>query len=66
VQIILNGESYDLPDDSTLIDLLEILELTTKRLAIELNGMIVQRSKHQSIVINPFDKIEIVQAIGGG
>lgn len=47
-------------------DLVEKLELTGKRLAIECNGEIVTRSAFAQTLLNDGDKLEIVGAVGGG
>ena len=49
-----------------LMDLLHALALTEGRIAVEVNGEIVPRSQFATQQINHQDKIEIVQAIGGG
>ncbi len=66
MQILLNGETYPLAKPLTLAELLEQLELTGKRLAVEVNLVIVPRSQHEQYVLNEGDKVEVVHAIGGG
>lgn len=66
MQILLNGETYPLSKPLTLAELLEQLELTGKRLAVEVNLAIVPRSQHEQHVLKAGDKVEIVHAIGGG
>lgn len=66
MKIILNGDSKRLPDHSSVLDLLQELRLTEKRLAVELNGEIVPRSTYAETPLNEGDKIEVVHAIGGG
>lgn len=46
MRIQLNGESYELPDGETVAALLTRLELTGRRVAVELNQDIVPRSQH--------------------
>ncbi|MEE9552571.1 MAG: sulfur carrier protein ThiS [Gammaproteobacteria bacterium] len=65
MQIILNGEPFDIDETNTIDDLLTKLELNG-RLAVEINHQIVPRSLFHSHIINPGDRIEIVHAIGGG
>lgn len=64
-EIQLNGESYTLAGD-TITDLLAALNLIGQRLAVEVNGEIVSRDSHKEYVLAVGDKVEIVQAIGGG
>ncbi|MBE9395713.1 sulfur carrier protein ThiS [Pontibacterium sp. N1Y112] len=66
MQINLNGESLDVRDGASLIDLVEQLGLTGKRIAIELNMEIIPRSEHPSTMLAQNDTVEIVNAIGGG
>ena len=72
---MLNGEAYrlntqnldhNLETNPTLADLLSQLQLTHKRVAVELNQQIIPRSQHASTILHTDDQIEIVHAIGGG
>ncbi|MBN4063380.1 sulfur carrier protein ThiS [Cardiobacterium sp. AH-315-I02] len=64
--IILNGENKKIDDSTTIEQLLQNLDLANKRLAIEINQQIVPRSSFCKHILNEHDKVEIVQAIGGG
>ncbi|MCM2329999.1 sulfur carrier protein [Geopseudomonas sagittaria] len=66
MHIQLNGEALDLPDGLSVADLLERLELTGKRVAVELNLDIVPRSQHAATRLGEGDRVEVVHAIGGG
>ncbi|MEN8131033.1 MAG: sulfur carrier protein ThiS [Pseudomonadota bacterium] len=66
MEITLNGNLKQIPDGSTATRLIEILQLTGKRLAIEINEEIVPRSTYGGHKLNPGDQVEIVHAIGGG
>ncbi|AGA84877.1 sulfur carrier protein ThiS [Stutzerimonas stutzeri RCH2] len=66
MQIQLNGEPYELPAGETVADLLVRLELSGRRLAVELNRDIVPRSAHASTALSEGDYVEVVHAIGGG
>jgi sulfur carrier protein len=66
MHIILNGSPREVPDDLTAGGLIVELGLANRRLAVEVNQQIVPRSTLGSHPINPDDKVEIVQAIGGG
>ena len=48
------------------MDLLVSLEMTQGQIAVELNGEIIPKSTFQQQQLSDGDKIEIVQAIGGG
>ena len=66
MNITINGEQRTLEDELNLQELISMLELENKRLAIEVNQEIIPRSEHVSYILKQDDKVEIVQAIGGG
>ncbi|MGE8497315.1 MAG: sulfur carrier protein ThiS [Pseudomonas sp.] len=66
MRIQLNGEPLELPDGQSVADLIGRLDLTGRRVAVELNLDIVPRSQHASTVLNDGDQVEVVHAIGGG
>lgn len=66
MQILLNGEQREVPSDSTLADLLATLDLADKRYAVEINEELIPRSEHTAHALQANDRIEVVQAIGGG
>lgn len=64
--IFLNGQTYALGAPCTLAELLMQLGYGEKRVAVEVGGAIVPRSKHAETMLVAGDRVEIVQAIGGG
>jgi len=66
MNIQLNGENRDIPDHSTAQDLVNLLALHGKRLAMEVNQDIVPRTTYAAHSLHEGDRIEIVHAIGGG
>ncbi|MDO6386136.1 MULTISPECIES: sulfur carrier protein ThiS [Uliginosibacterium] len=66
LQITLNGDRRSLASGSSVLNLLEELELVGKRLAVERNGEIVPKGLHASTVLAEGDALEIVVAVGGG
>lgn len=66
MRIQLNGDALELADAETVEQLLTRLELTGRRVAVEVNLDIVPRSQHGSTVLREGDQVEIVHAIGGG
>ena len=66
IELSINGEPRHFPAPLTLAQLIESLELTGKRIAIEKNGEIVPRSQHASTPLASGDRLEIVVAVGGG
>lgn len=66
IDLIINGtpRQFDTPLD--VAGLVERLELTGKRIALERNGEIVPRSQFTTTSLTNGDKLEIVVAVGGG
>ena len=66
ISIILNGEKKQIDSNCSIAQLLEKLNLENKRLAVEINQEIIPRSEFDGHTLKESDKVEIVQAIGGG
>lgn len=66
MKILLNGAERDLPDHSSITDLLQASGYGERRVAVELNRAIVPRSRHAEQRLSEGDQVEIVHAIGGG
>ena len=64
--IVVNGETRPLPAPGTVAALLAELGMTGRRIAVERNGEIVPRSRHETEALVPGDRLEIVVAVGGG
>jgi thiamine biosynthesis protein ThiS len=66
IQIVVNGESRSMAGGATVADLLVALELPQGRVAIERNLEILPRPQWAGTRIQPHDRYEIVQFVGGG
>lgn len=66
IHITVNGESMQWASSKHLQDLIDALELTGKRIAIEVNQEVIPQSQHTITHLGNNDRIEIVTAIGGG
>ena len=66
MNITVNGENRAVEAETTLGQLIEILGLEGKRIAVEVNRDIVPRSEYDARELCENDTIEIVNAIGGG
>lgn len=66
MEITLNGEPRDVPEGLSAAGLVELLGLAGRRYAMEVNGELLPKSAHVKHVLGPGDRIEIVQAVGGG
>ena len=65
-KIQLNGDLYEINNGTSLNELLNKLKIEKNKVAIEVNGEIVERKKYSNLILNKNDKVEIVQFIGGG
>ena len=65
MEILLNGSPYPIEQNCTIESMLAKLDLQGK-FAIEVNRNIIPRCEYQKTHLQTGDKIEIVQAIGGG
>ncbi|MDD3450258.1 MAG: sulfur carrier protein ThiS [Gammaproteobacteria bacterium] len=66
MDITVNGQSRSVSDGASLERLLVELGYAGRRLAVEINHEIIPRSAHAATRLQPGDRVEIVQAIGGG
>jgi sulfur carrier protein len=67
MSVTLNGVATDVPaGTATLADLVSALGLAGKRIAVEMNGEIVPRSRYATTAVGRGDRLEIVGAVGGG
>ncbi|HET6603083.1 MAG TPA: sulfur carrier protein ThiS [Xanthomonadaceae bacterium] len=64
--IQVNGDLRELSDGTTVAALLDRMELRHRRVAVEVNGEIVPRSRHRDWRLEDGDRVELVQAMGGG
>ena len=65
-RIKLNGNPYEINTETNLNQLLNKLKIQKTKVAIEVNGAIVEKNKYPKVILNRGDKVEIVHFIGGG
>jgi sulfur carrier protein len=66
MQILLNGEAREFPAPQSISTLLLAAGYAERRVAVEVNREIVPRSQHATHSLTEGDRVEIIQAIGGG
>ncbi|AVP96724.1 thiamine biosynthesis protein ThiS [Ahniella affigens] len=66
MKIEVNGQTRDVAEAVTLIDVLSAEGLAGRRVAVEVNRELVPRSLHASHILCAGDRVEIVHAMGGG
>jgi sulfur carrier protein len=66
MDIQLNGDALPIANQTSVLTLLEQQGLGGRRVAVEVNGAIVPRSRHADHILRDGDRVEIVHALGGG
>jgi len=66
IKIKVNGNIKLIKEEIKLLDLIKILKIPLKKVAIELNREIMDKKILGKIKLKNGDKIEIVHFIGGG
>ena len=66
MKVFINGETKEIAEQVSLLELLKAFSLPSERIAIELNKQVVRKKDWESILINDTDRIEIVHFVGGG
>ena len=65
-KIKLNGDPYEIDIGIILNELLNKLKIQKNKVAVEVNGEIVEKNKYPNLILNKNDRVEIVHFIGGG
>ena len=66
VTISVNGDAMEVPSGTTAAALLQLLDVETTQIAVELDGNVAQRERWCDIAITPGATLEIVRFVGGG
>ncbi len=66
IEIVLNGEAFSIDGDGSISALLKQLDLVPSKIAVEVNESIVSRSEYDQFCLKNNDRVEIIQAVGGG
>jgi sulfur carrier protein len=67
--LAVNGQSRafaNLSPPVTLAEVIAELNLKSDRVAVEHNGVIIQRSQWADAFVKPDDRLEVVHFVGGG
>ena len=66
MKITVNDEKIEIPYNSNIEDLVIHLGYQKQRIAIEINESIVPKSNHSTHLLQNQDKVEVINAVGGG
>ena len=66
MEIIINGKQASCADKCSITHLLARLALQGKKLAVEVNQEVIPKTEHATFMLSAGDRVEIIQAVGGG
>jgi thiamine biosynthesis protein ThiS len=66
IQITVNGDARAVPAGTTVGELLVVLGLGGRRVAVERNKEVVPRAAHAATALADGDRLELVTFVGGG
>jgi thiazole synthase len=66
MEIKLNGSLKSMPEGCTVSQLISIMQLEPKKVAVELNRMVIPAKNHDLTILKPDDEVEVVTLVGGG
>jgi thiamine biosynthesis protein ThiS len=66
VTIRLNGDPFELAGPMSVAALLASLDIDARRVAVELNAVVLKRAAFATTTIQAGDAMEIVNFVGGG
>ena len=66
MHLTVNGEARDVPEEVTLIGLMQSLGLKPELTAVQRNDDIVSRDEHATTILLEGDTIELIRIVGGG
>lgn len=64
--IQLNGESYEIPEPVSVDGLLLRLDIDARRVAVEVNEIVVKKAVYGETIVRAGDAVEVVNFVGGG
>jgi thiamine biosynthesis protein ThiS len=66
ISLQINGKTVELEQPTRLRVYLDQLGVNPRAVAVEHNGIIIERSTYEALVLQEGDTVEIVRMVGGG
>lgn len=66
VKLRVNGVEQEAPEGQTLLELIQGMGLNRHGVAVAVNMQVVPRGLYTSHILQPGDRVEVIQAVGGG
>ena len=64
--IQLNGETYEITEPVSVDTLLAHLDIDARRVAVEVNEVVVKKAVYGQTIVSAGDIVEVVNFVGGG
>ncbi len=66
LRVTVNGKPREVPPGTTVLALLELLQLRPEGVAVAIAREVVPRGTHPTRILAEGDAVEILRAVGGG
>ncbi|MCU1679705.1 MAG: thiS [Amycolatopsis sp.] len=66
MQVQVNGEWRDFPDESTVAELMAAIEAPERGVAVALDGEVVRRGEWSEVVVPKGARLDVLTAVQGG
>lgn len=66
MDVVVNGEPRAVAGGTSITALLALLELGGRRVAVAINRSVVPRTRFEGTLLEDGDRVEILEAVGGG
>nr|YP_009296499.1 thiamine biosynthesis protein S [Thorea hispida]AOM65434.1 thiamine biosynthesis protein S [Thorea hispida]ARX95803.1 thiamine biosynthesis protein S [Thorea hispida]UNJ79093.1 thiamine biosynthesis protein S [Thorea hispida] len=66
ITIQINGEPFNCLSQMSLLDIISYLNIDSRLVLLEYNGIILSDMQISNIFVNQNDKLEIITIVGGG
>ena len=66
MEVVVNGRRRDIPDRSTVADLVASLGFGARQVVVEHNGDALERARFPDVALAAGDRVEVVRAVQGG
>jgi len=66
MQIHINGETKDVPENITITALLQHLNVDEATIVVQRNEEILSRTAFADTLVSPADTLELIRFVGGG
>ncbi len=66
IELVVNGQVRRVLPDSTVAELLGEMEVVEDRVAVEMNGVVLDRRDFSRTTLKDGDRMEIIAFVGGG